>query len=115
MLAIVRFAKIGENAVDYSVQSTTNQTLYLVTNRTEKYVGKTIIDTFIVRFGDVFSAGFVWVGAKLALSVRAFAVINLVLIGVWVLLIFAIGKENKHRSEEGAHEQPKNAPSEQPA
>ena len=105
LLAVVRLAKIGENSVDYSVQSTANQTLYLVTNRTEKYVGKTIVDTFIVRFGDVFSAGFVWVGAKLALGVRAFALINLVLIGVWILLIFAIGKENKKRSDEGQDRQ----------
>ncbi|MEO8874524.1 MAG: MFS transporter [Polyangiaceae bacterium] len=101
ILGIIRWAKIGENATDYSVQSTANQTLYLVTNRTEKYVGKTIIDTFIVRFGDVFSAGFVWLGAELTLGVRAFAIINLVLIGGWIVLVLAISRENKKRSDEG--------------
>ncbi|MGH7285517.1 MAG: NTP/NDP exchange transporter, partial [Polyangiaceae bacterium] len=101
VIAIVRLTKIAENSFDYSIQSTTNQTLYLVTNRSEKYVGKTIIDTFVVRFGDVVSAGFVGLGAKLALSTRQFAGINLVLIGVWAFMIFLIGKENKKRSDEG--------------
>ena len=104
VIAIVRLTKIAENSFDYSIQSTTNQTLYLVTSRAEKYVGKTIIDTFIVRFGDVISAGFVGLGAKLALSTRQFAGINLVLIGLWVLMIFVIGKENKKRSDEGEGE-----------
>ncbi len=116
VLSIVLMAKIGENASDYSVQSTTNQTLYLVTNRTEKYVGKQVVDTFIVRFGDVFSAGFVWVGSKLHLGVRAFALINLVLIGIWFVLIFYIGKENKKRSDEGKGDDLiSHAPSEQAA
>ena len=106
VLSVVLMAKIGENATDYSVQSTTNQTLYLVTNRTEKYVGKQVVDTFIVRFGDVFSAGFVWVGKQLGLGVRAFALINIVLIGIWIVLIFYIGRENKKRSDEGHAEQP---------
>jgi hypothetical protein len=45
----------------------------------------------------------VWVGSKLHLEVRAFAIINIVLIGIWVVLIFYIGKENKKRSDEGRH------------
>ena len=104
VIAIVRLTKIAENSFDYSIQSTTNQTLYLVTSRAEKYVGKTIIDTFIVRFGDVVSAGFVGLGAKLALSTRQFAGINLVLIGLWALAILAIARENKKRSDEGQGE-----------
>ncbi len=114
VLSIVLMAKIAENATDYSVESTTNQTLYLVTNRTEKYVGKQVVDTFIVRFGDVFSAGFVWVGARLSLDVRQFAIINIALIGVWFVLIFYIGKENKKRSDEG-HAGQHGEGSEQPA
>ncbi|MGH7327398.1 MAG: hypothetical protein ACREJX_03510, partial [Polyangiaceae bacterium] len=111
VIAIVRLTKIAENSFDYSIQSTTNQTLYLVTNRSEKYVGKTIIDTFVVRFGDVVSAGFVGLGAKLALSTRQFAGINLVLIGVWAFMIFWIGKENKKRSDEGKGDGEHNAES----
>lgn len=104
VFAIVRLTKIGENAVDYSIQSTANQTLYLVTDRTEKYVGKTAIDTFVVRFGDAFSSGFVWVGAQIGLSTRAFAGINVVLVGLWVVVILAIARENKRRSDEGKGE-----------
>ncbi|HEX7663723.1 MAG TPA: Npt1/Npt2 family nucleotide transporter [Polyangiaceae bacterium] len=104
VFAIVRLAKIGENAVDYSVQSTANQTLYLVTDRTEKYVGKTAIDTFVVRFGDAFSSGFVFVGKTLALSTRAFAGINLVVLVLWVVIVLAISRENKRRSDEGKGE-----------
>ncbi|MEO8800706.1 MAG: Npt1/Npt2 family nucleotide transporter, partial [Polyangiaceae bacterium] len=104
VFAVVRLTKIGENAVDYSVQNTANQTLYLVTDRTEKYVGKTAIDTFVVRFGDAFSSGFVWVGATIGLSTRAFAGINVVLVGLWVVAILAIARENKRRSDEGKGE-----------
>ncbi len=104
VFAVVRLTKIGENAVDYSVQNTANQTLYLVTDRTEKYVGKTAIDTFVVRFGDAFSSGFVWLGATIGLSTRAFAGINVVLVGLWVVAILAIARENKRRSEEGKGE-----------
>ena len=56
MLSLIRLVKVGENSIDYSLQNTARQTLYLVTSRVEKYVGKTTVDTLFVRLGDVLSA-----------------------------------------------------------
>ena len=79
-----RVAKVAENSLDYSVQNTTRQALFLVTSRVEKYVGKTVVDTLFVRLGDVLSAVVVWTGTLLALPTAAFAALNLVLIGTWI-------------------------------
>ena len=99
VLALIRVAKIAENSIDYSVQTTARQALYLVADRAEKYIGKTTIDSFVMRSGDVLAASVVWLGVnKLAFSTKSFATLNLVLIVVWVLLVLAIGREHARRS-----------------
>jgi AAA family ATP:ADP antiporter len=100
VLSLIRLAKAAENSLDYSVQNTARQALYLVATRVEKYVGKIAVDSFFVRFGDVLSAVVVYVGAQLALSTQVFAAINLVLIGVWMFVVVLVGREHRRRSEE---------------
>jgi AAA family ATP:ADP antiporter len=100
MLALIRVAKVAENSLDYSLQNTSRQALYLVTSRPEKYVGKTLVDTFLVRSGDALSALVVLVGSRVGVSTRSFAAINLFLVGIWVLLVFRIGREYHRRSAE---------------
>ncbi|WP_394843758.1 hypothetical protein LZC95_42755 [Pendulispora brunnea] len=100
ILSLIRIAKISENSLDYSIEKTSFQALFLVASRIEKYVGKMTVETFLVRMGDVFSAGLVWVASMLALSTPAMAGINMALIAIWVVVVFAIGKEHKRRSEE---------------
>ena len=99
VMAVVQAAKITENGIDYSLEATTSQALYLVGSRSEKYVGKTTIDTFIWRVGDMSSAGIVWLGTKLAFGMRTFAIVNVGLIGCWLCVAWFIRKENKRRSE----------------
>lgn len=101
ILPLIRVAKIAENSLDYSVQGTARQALYLVATRAEKFVGKTAVDTFFVRFGDVLSAAWVWLGARLALGTPAFAAINVVLIAAWLVVVVALGREHRRRSAEG--------------
>jgi AAA family ATP:ADP antiporter len=100
ILALIRLAKIAENSLDYSIQNTARQTLYLVATRAEKFVGKTVVDTFFVRVGDVFSAGLVWLGSRWALATPTFAAINLGLILVWVVILVGIGEEHRRRSRD---------------
>jgi len=100
VLSLIRLAKAAENSLDYSVQNTARQALYLVATRVEKYVGKIAVDSFFVRFGDVLSAVVVYVGAKLALPTQAFAAINLVLILVWIFVVVLVGREHRRRSED---------------
>jgi len=100
MLSLIRLAKVAENSLDYSVQNTARQALYLVATRVEKYVGKIAVDSFFVRFGDVLSAIAVYVGSKLALPTQVFAAINMVLILVWIFVVVLVGREHRRRSEE---------------
>ena len=95
-LFVLRIGKIAENAVDYSVNNTVRQMLWLPTTREVKYRAKQAVDTFFVRMGDLSSALLVYAGVTfLAWNVRAFALANLVLVAVWLLLAFAILHENR--------------------
>jgi AAA family ATP:ADP antiporter len=99
ILALVRVVKIAENATDYSVQNTVRNVLFLPTSRDEKYKAKQAIDSFFVRGGDVLSALLVFVGTTmLGLKANGFALINLVLAVVWVLIALAIGREYGRKS-----------------
>ncbi len=99
LLAVVRWAKILENATDYSVQNTTRQALFLSTSREAKYKAKAAIDTFFVRAGDVVQAGIVMAGSAAGLSVKGFAGINLFLTLVWLALAAGIVREHRRRTE----------------
>jgi AAA family ATP:ADP antiporter len=100
ILSVFLVAKVGESSLEYSLQNTARQALFLVSSRVEKYVGKTVVDTFVVRAGDALTAIVVWRGSRAALSTQAFATLNLVLIGLWIVAVFAIGRENARRSGE---------------
>ena len=94
----VRWLMIGENSILYSIQNTTNQTLYLPLSREQKYVGKTTIDTFFVRFGDLAQALMVYVGLNIAgLTVTGFIVINMVC--ALALIFVALDIRRSHKSQ----------------
>ena len=101
VLAVIRLVKIGENALEYSLSETSRHALYLVTSRVEKYVGKTSVDTISVRVGAILSASVVWIGGRVGLPLAGFAVLNVVLTAVWIVIVLAIGKEHRRRSGEG--------------
>lgn len=91
-LGFIRGTKIAENSLDYSVQNTTRNALYLPTSREAKYKAKQANDTFFVRFGDLVSAGLVFAGTNwLGFASRQFALVNVALIVVWIALAIAIG------------------------
>jgi ATP:ADP antiporter, AAA family len=95
VLSYIRFAKVAENATNYSLQNTAHQTLFLPTSREAKYKAKAAIDTFFVRAGDVLAAIFVFAGTKLALEAADFARANIVLALVWIALALAIVRRNQ--------------------
>ncbi|HEV8480075.1 MAG TPA: Npt1/Npt2 family nucleotide transporter [Candidatus Eisenbacteria bacterium] len=100
LLALIRGVKITENSLDYSVQSTTKNALYLPTSREAKYKAKQANDTFFVRFGDVVSAGLVFAGTTwLHFAPRQFALANVVLILIWIVLAIAIGRHFQQMSK----------------
>jgi AAA family ATP:ADP antiporter len=99
VLAVVFAAKAAENALDYSLQNTTRQALWLPTSREAKYKAKQVVDAFLVRLGDVLSAGAVWCGVRIGLGVRGFAALNVGLVLVWFLVLLHLGRAYEERSK----------------
>jgi AAA family ATP:ADP antiporter len=107
-LALVRLAKMAENSLDYSLQNTVSQALYLRTSRVAKYKAKAAVDTFFVRAGDTLSAIVVGVGLhQLALSARQIALVNVGLVLGWIAI--ALGIAHHHRLL-GARRAPSTSP-----
>ena len=97
-LAIMRWVKTAENSVNYSLMNTVRQMLFLPTTREEKYKAKQVIDSFVVRAGDVLAAVTVYLGTTFfALSVSQFAWINVALVLVWLILAVLTGREFHRR------------------
>jgi AAA family ATP:ADP antiporter len=84
---MVKAGKVAESAMDYSLNNTVRNMLWLPTTRRAKYIAKQTVDTFFVRIGDVMSAALVFAGTGLlGWGVRTFAVCNLFLILSWIWL-----------------------------
>jgi AAA family ATP:ADP antiporter len=93
LLPFIRTVKLAENSIDYSLQNTTRNALYLPTSREAKYKAKQANDAFFMRFGDVLSAGLVFAGTRwLSFGSRQFALVNVALIAVWLVLAVFIGR-----------------------
>lgn len=98
VFALVRVAMIAESSVNFSIQSTTNHSLYLPVTREEKYVGKTTIDTFFWRFGDLLHAFMIFLAVQaMGLGLVPIVAINFALALVLMGLAVAIGRH--HRRE----------------
>jgi AAA family ATP:ADP antiporter len=98
VLALIRIAKIAENATDYSLQNTLRRALFLPTSREAKYKAKAAIDGFFKRFGDVLQAGIVYLGSSLGFAVSAFAALNIGFTIVWIVIAAALSREYRKRS-----------------
>ena len=92
-ITFMAYFKVADNSLDYSLGNTTKQALWLPTSREAKYKAKQAVDSFFVRTGDVLQAGLVFVGEKLALAVPAFAGINVVLAGAWLVIVTLLNRQ----------------------
>jgi len=101
VLGVIRWAKTAENATDYSLNNTVRHALFLPTTREEKYKAKQAIDTVFWRAGDVLSAALVFVGAELlGLATGSFALVNVGLALVWVVVAFRVGRRYRALARE---------------
>ncbi len=90
-LALIRAAKIAENATDYSLQNTVRQALFLPTSREVKYKAKAAIDTFCVRLGDTAAALLVATSIHVARWTRPeLALVNVGLVVIWLAVAAGI-------------------------
>lgn len=99
VLLVVKISKIAENSVDYSLQNTAQQALWLGTSRDEKYKAKAVIDTFFKRGGDVLSALLVLLGSAslLAFDIETFIVINIGFVAAWLLVTVRLSRLHRAR------------------
>ncbi len=103
IFAVVRMVKIIENSTDYSINSTSRHALFLPVCTNSKYLGKTTIDTFFWRLGDLIQAGIVFAGTTLfRFELGAFAVINVLLSILWLWVAMQIGRYYKHYTEQSS-------------
>jgi AAA family ATP:ADP antiporter len=99
-LSLIFAAKVAENSLDYSLQNTARHALWLLPSREAKYKVKQIVDTFLVRAGDVMSAVVVWVGVRVGFRTIHFLIANILLIAVWILVLVVLGREHRRRNQE---------------
>jgi AAA family ATP:ADP antiporter len=96
----MRWVKVADNSIDYSLGNTTKQALWLPTSREAKYKAKQAVDSFFVRAGDVIQAGVVFIGERLAFAVPAFAAVNVVLAGAWLAVVALLNVSLRRKAEE---------------
>ncbi len=76
--------------------------LFLPTTRAEKYSAKQAIDSFFVRAGDVMSAALVFLGTTyLAMQASGFAIVNIGLVILMLILAINIGKRYQQQAKKG--------------
>ena len=92
-IQFMAYFKVADNSLDYSLGNTTRQALWLPASREAKYKAKQAVDSFFVRAGDVLQAGLVFAGERLALTVPAFAGINVVLAAGWLVIVTLLNRQ----------------------
>jgi AAA family ATP:ADP antiporter len=98
-LALVRWVKVIDNGLDYSLMNTTRHSLYLITSRVEKYKAQAVTKTFFHRAGDVLSAILVFLGTTFfAFKIENIAMVNVALVIIWIYLGSLIFREHKKLS-----------------
>ncbi len=96
IFSLIRIAMTVENSANYSIQNTTRHALFLPVPRKHKYLGKTTIETFFYRFGDLLYGGFIFVGTQyFDLSISHFILSNLIL----AFLLFAVAWKVGHSNQ----------------
>lgn len=100
VVAVMRLVKIGENSLQYSLQDTSRNALFLVASRVEKFVGKTTVDTVAVRIGAIMATVTVFIGSSRGWSTTTFAMINIGLALAWLGFVLVVRREHRRRSTE---------------
>jgi len=93
VFAVIQVVKVLDNSIDYSLMNTTRHALFLPVSRAAKYDGKTAIDTFCWRFGDLVQAAAIFAGIHwFGLQSIQFAVLNSILALAWLCLAIFAGR-----------------------
>jgi AAA family ATP:ADP antiporter len=99
-LVLVKWVKALENGADYSLVNTARHSLFLITSREEKYKAQAVTKTFFHRSGDVLAALLVFLCTTYLafFSIENVAMVNVVLVFVWIIICILIFREHKKLS-----------------
>ena len=104
---LIRVFKVIENSTDYSLMNTARHALYLPLSAAQKYEGKTTIEAFFWRFGDLLQAGAIYVGLKwLDFDIRHFALLNVALSLAWCFVAWRLGRLYRGKASVVSQQQP---------
>jgi AAA family ATP:ADP antiporter len=93
ILSLVLASKVAEKSVDYSLNNTVRNMLFLPCTREEKYSAKQVIDSLFVRLGDVSSAALVFVGTTAAsLTANGFGRVNIAIALAGLATAIVVGR-----------------------
>lgn len=103
IFSLIAVFKVLENSLDYSLQNTLRHTLFLPTTRSARFQGKTTIETFFYRFGDLLQVGVIYMGIHmLGFKTSHFALLNACLAVVWIVVAVRIGRHYRRMTHEEA-------------
>jgi len=100
VFSLIQLVKVIENSTDYSLMNTTRHALYLPLTVAQKYEGKTTIEAFFWRFGDLAQAGAIYAGLNwLQFDIREFALMNVVLSVIWLGVAWRVSRHFRAREK----------------
>lgn len=97
-LVVLAVAKVSENSLDYSLNSTARNALFLVVPREAKYTVKVLLDSVVVRMGDVIAGGVVLGGSALALDSVSFVAVSATITSIWLAAALLLRREHDRRA-----------------
>lgn len=93
VFSTIWLVKVVEKSSNYSLNNTIRGALFLPTSQTAKYEGKTTIDTFFWRFGDLLQAAVIFVALRwLGFGVTEIALFVMGLAAILVWLAVLLGR-----------------------
>ena len=96
----IRWLKIADNSLDYSLGNTTRQALWLPTSREAKYKAKQAVDSFCQRAGDVLQAGIVFISTQIGFGIPAFAALNIIFTGGWLAVSAGLNRRLRAQAQQ---------------
>ena len=97
--SLIHFVKIAENGINYSVMNTARHALFLPLCAAHQYQGKTAIDGFFWRVGDLAQAAVVYAGLHwLGFGLVQFAALNAIVAIAWLGLAIRVARQYRARA-----------------
>ncbi|MDX1578739.1 MAG: Npt1/Npt2 family nucleotide transporter, partial [Gemmatimonadota bacterium] len=100
-LFFAAFMRVGDNALNYSINQSAREALYTPTSQDAKYKAKAFIDMFVQRAAKVVAVGLnLGLTAVAAVAVRWLSLLSAAAIAGWIVVIRYLGDEFRERSGE---------------